>query len=141
MRRWGRTSALAALSLGLLALGFVARARWPESGPSLDCPPESVRLDAAGLATCGPGSVPTGAQALALGRKLDLNAASEAELALLPGVGRDLARRLVTAREDQGGRFTSWDDVDAVPGVGAAKLETLRAATVLDPAAATGGVW
>ncbi|WP_368671656.1 ComEA family DNA-binding protein [Corallococcus carmarthensis] len=84
--------------------------------------------------------MPTGAQALALGLKLDLNAASESELALLPGVGRDLAKRLVSAREEQG-RFASWEDVDAVPGVGAAKLETLRAATVLDAAAATGSVW
>ncbi|RKH50744.1 helix-hairpin-helix domain-containing protein [Corallococcus llansteffanensis] len=140
MRPVGRTSALAVASLGLLALGFVARARWPDAKPSLGCPPESVRLDPAGLATCGPGTVPTGARALALGLKLDLNAASEEELALLPGVGRDLARRLVTAREEQG-RFTSWGDVDAVPGVGAAKLQTLRAATVLDAAAANGSVW
>ncbi|WP_336243628.1 ComEA family DNA-binding protein [Corallococcus exercitus] len=99
-----------------------------------------MRLDPAGLATCGPGTVPTGSQALALGLKLDLNAASESELALVPGVGRDLARRLVSAREEQG-RFVSWEDVDAVPGVGAAKLETLRAATVLDAAAANGSVW
>ncbi|RKH33270.1 helix-hairpin-helix domain-containing protein [Corallococcus praedator] len=140
MRRPGRTSALAAVSLGLLALGVVARARWPDAKPSLDCPPEAVRLDSAGLATCGPGTVPTGARALALGLKLDLNAASEAELALVPGVGPDLARRLVMAREEQG-RFTSWDDVDAVPGVGSAKLQTLRAATVLESAAATGSVW
>jgi competence protein ComEA len=123
------------VSLGLVGLGFVARVRWPDSKPALDCPPEAVRLDAAGLATCGPGTVPTGAQALALGLKLDLNSASEAELALLPGVGRDLARRLVTARSELG-RFSSWEDVDAVPGVGAAKLETLRSATVLDAAAA-----
>lgn len=127
-------------SLGLLALGFVARARWPDARPSLDCPPEAVRLDSKGLATCGAGTVPTGATALALGLKLDLNVASEEELALLPGVGRDLARRLVTAREEQG-RFTSWDDVDAIPGVGAAKLQTLRAATVLDATAASGSVW
>ncbi|WP_233602385.1 helix-hairpin-helix domain-containing protein [Corallococcus sp. CA047B] len=128
------------MSLGLLALGVVARARWPDAKPSLDCPPEAVRLDSAGLATCGPGTVPTGARALALGLKLDLNAASEAELALVPGVGPDLARRLVMAREEQG-RFTNWDDVDAVPGVGSAKLQTLRAATVLESAAATGSVW
>ena len=128
------------VSLGLLALGFVARARWPDARPSLDCPPEAVRLDAAGLATCGAGTVPTGATALALGLKLDLNVATEEELALLPGVGRDLARRLVTAREEQG-RFTSWEDVDAVPGVGAAKLQTLRAAAVLDAAGTGGGVW
>jgi competence protein ComEA len=136
----GRTSALAALTLGLTAVGYGAQARWPSSAPSLPCPREAVRLDADGLATCGQGTVPTGARALALGLKLDLNAVSEAELALVPGVGRELAGRLVRAREAQG-RFASWEDVDAVPGVGAAKLQTLRTATVLDAAAAPGGVW
>jgi competence protein ComEA len=118
-----------------MGLGYAARVQWPDSRPALDCPPEAVRLDPDGLATCGTGTVPTGAQALALGLKLDLNSASEEELALLPGVGRDLARRLVAARSELG-RFSSWDDVDAVPGVGAARLETLRSATVLDAAAA-----
>jgi competence protein ComEA len=83
-----------------------------------------------GVAVCGEGAPPTGAQTLALGLKLDLNAASEAELAQLPGVGRLLARKLVEAREAQG-RFASWQEVDAVSGVGAAKLETLQAATEL----------
>ena len=52
------------------------------------------------------------------------------ELARLPGVGRSLAHKLVEARQSQG-RFTSWAQVDAVSGVGAAKLETLQAATEL----------
>jgi competence protein ComEA len=124
-----RTAALATATLGLLAVGVLARWRWPSSAPALDCEPGAVRL-VNGVAVCGEGAVPTGAQALALGLKLDLNAASEEELAQLPGVGRSLARKLVEAREAQG-RFSNWQEVDAVSGVGAAKLETLQAVTEL----------
>ena len=136
----GRTAALAAAALGVLGLGVVARLRWPDSSPALDCAPEVVRIGTDGVATCGEGLPPSGAQALALGRRLDLNTATSEELALLPGVGPALARRLVEAREDGGG-FASWDDVDAVPGVGAAKLQTLRAATVLGASPDAGPVW
>lgn len=104
-----RTRALAAAALLLLALGVVARWRWPDSGPA-----------------------PSTAQAPAA--RLDLNTATEEELARIPGVGRSLARKLVEARQSRG-IFTSWDDVDAVSGVGAARLETLRAATHLSASA------
>ncbi len=124
-----RTASLAAATLGLMAMGGLARWGWPSSAPALDCEPGAVRM-VDGVAVCGEGAAPTGAQALALGLKLDLNAASEAELAQLPGVGRSLARKLVEAREAQG-RFSTWQEVDAVSGVGAAKLETLQAVTEL----------
>jgi competence protein ComEA len=124
-----RTASLATAALGLMAVGGLARWQWPRSAPALDCEPGAVRM-VEGVAVCGQGAPPTGPQALALGLKLDLNAASEAELAQLPGVGRSLARKLVEAREAQG-RFTNWQEVDAVSGVGAAKLETLRAVTEL----------
>ena len=124
-----RTAALATATLGLMAVGTAARWMWPSSAAALDCEPGAVRL-VDGVAVCGQGAAPTGAQALALGLKLDLNTASEAELAQLPGVGRSLARKLVEAREAQG-RFTGWEQVDAVSGVGAAKLETLQAVTEL----------
>ena len=124
-----RTGSLAAAALGLMAVGGVARWGWPSSTPALDCEPAAVRFRE-GVAVCGEGSPPTAAQALALGLKLDLNSATEEDLARLPGVGRSLARNLVKAREAQG-RFASWAEVDAVPGVGGAKLDTLRAATEL----------
>ncbi|NMO22891.1 helix-hairpin-helix domain-containing protein [Pyxidicoccus fallax] len=136
----GRTAALAAVALGLMGVGAVARLQWPDSAPALDCAPEAVRIGPEGIATCGEGLPPAGAQALALGRRLDLNTATAEELALLPGVGPSLARRLVEVREDSGG-FTSWDDVDAVPGVGSAKLQTLQAATVLGASPDAGPVW
>jgi competence protein ComEA len=136
----GRTAALAAVALGVMGLGAVARLQWPDSAPALDCAPEAVRLRADGVATCGDGLAPSGAQALALGRRLDLNSATVEELALLPGVGPALARRIVEARESTG-RFATWDAVDAVPGVGAAKLQTLQAATWLGAASDAGPVW
>ncbi|GHG99462.1 helix-hairpin-helix domain-containing protein [Comamonas sp. JC664] len=135
-----RTAALAVVALGVLGVGVVARLRWPDAAPALECAPESVRIRPDGVATCGDGAVPTGAQALALGLRLDLNSATEDELALVPGVGRSLARSLVDAREAQGG-FKSWDDVDAVRGVGAAKLQTLQAATALGGPPDAGPVW
>ena len=124
-----RTGSLATAALGLMALGGLVRWGWPSPAPALDCAPSAVRFRE-GVAVCGDGAPPTAAQALALGLKLDLNSASEEELARLPGVGRSLAHKLVEARQAQG-RFTSWEQVDAVSGVGAAKLETLQAATEL----------
>lgn len=134
-----RTGSLAAAALGLMALGGVVRWRWPSPAPALSCEPAAVRFRD-GVAVCGEGAPPTGAQALALGLKLDLNSASEEELARVPGVGRSLARKLVEAREAHG-RFSSWDQVDAVSGVGGAKLETLQAATELREAPSPGPLW
>jgi competence protein ComEA len=130
-----RSSALAVAALGLLALGLLERERWPPAVPALDCAPEAVRLVEVGggaVATCASeGSAPRGGAALALGLRLDLNHAAEDELAALPGVGRSLARRLVETRAAQGGRFRTWDEVDAVAGVGGAKLQLLRRTTEL----------
>ncbi|MBZ4398134.1 helix-hairpin-helix domain-containing protein [Myxococcus sp. AB025B] len=136
----GRTAALAVVALAVMGVGAVARWRWPDSRSALDCPPEAVRIRADGVATCGEGEEPTGAAALALGRRLDLNVATAEELALLPGVGASLARALVEARDAAGG-FRSWEAVDEVPGVGEARLKTLQAATVLGSPPDAGPVW
>ncbi|MBJ6762851.1 helix-hairpin-helix domain-containing protein [Myxococcaceae bacterium JPH2] len=135
-----RTAALAVVASGLVGVGWVARWTWPSQATSLECASADVRLTSDGVATCGPGEVPTGGQALALGRKLDLNRALESELARLPGVGSRLARSLVEARAARGG-FTDWTQVDAVAGVGPARLETLRAVTDLGPSAVDEAVW
>lgn len=54
-----------------------------------------------------------------------LNSADLAALDALPGVGPAMAQRIVTWREENGG-FRSVDDLLAVPGIGPARLETLR---------------
>lgn len=123
-----RTGWLAVLALGLLGVG-AAVALWRPSSKQPSCPPDQLRFVDAGvgppLAVCGPSGSPGPAGAvLAMGGKLNLNTATEAELALLPGIGPSLARALAEARSKR--PFASWEDVDAVPGVGAGKLEVLQ---------------
>ena len=55
---------------------------------------------------------------------LDVNAADEAELQRLPGVGPTIARRIVEARTTE--RFKSADDLRRVKGIGPKTLESLR---------------
>lgn len=58
-------------------------------------------------------------------RPLDLNRATVAELARLPGVGPGLAQRIFDERERRG-RFDSPDALRQVVGVGPKKLAALR---------------
>ena len=58
-------------------------------------------------------------------RPLDLNRATAAELARLPGVGPGLAQRIVDERERRG-RFDSAEALRQVMGVGPKKLAALR---------------
>jgi competence protein ComEA len=124
--------ALAVVLLAALALAIAAWWRWPTEQSALDCPEEQVTLDSQGVAHCGPGAPLPAGQALTVGQPLDLNAVSESELALLPGVGPELAKALVEERQRLGG-FATWEQVDAVPGVGPARLQTLQRACALKP--------
>ena len=56
---------------------------------------------------------------------IDLNRASVAELDQLPGVGPATAAAIV-AHRDTNGPFSSVDDLEAVRGIGPAKVEALR---------------
>lgn len=65
----------------------------------------------------------TGETAAAAGL-IDVNRASEAELAALPGIGPVLAQRVVQARQDR--PFASWTDLQArVRGIGPKTAERL----------------
>lgn len=125
--------------VGLCVLGAAAfglwRARTRHGG--LDCAPSEigwVRENGTLVARCGVRSeaLPPVAQRLAVGQKIDLNAATEAELAQLPGVGAGLARALAAARTKA--PFRTWDDVDQVAGVGPAKLAQLQAVATIGAA-------
>jgi competence protein ComEA len=124
--------ALAVVLLAALAVAVLAWWRWPASASPLDCPDGQVFLDDAGVVRCGPGLPLPAGQALTVGQPINLNAATVDDLALLPGVGPELARALVDERQRLG-HFTSWDQVDAVSGVGPARLETLQRACALGP--------
>jgi competence ComEA-like helix-hairpin-helix protein len=65
--------------------------------------------------------------------RIDINAASAAELALLPGLGPGLAQRIVEDRRVNGA-FGSVDELDRVSGIGPAIVERVRPyALVVDP--------
>lgn len=56
---------------------------------------------------------------------IDLNTADQAALETLPRIGPALAQRIIEWRE-QNGRFTSVDDLLAVPGIGEKLLAGMR---------------
>ncbi len=60
------------------------------------------------------------------GARINLNTATVAELDTLPRIGAALAQRIVDWRTANG-RFTSVDDLRAVPGIGDKMLQSLRA--------------
>lgn len=73
-----------------------------------------------GAAEVGPSDA-----ALTLGRRLDLNAASQAALESLPGVGPSRAAAIVADRQAHG-PFSDVDALDRVKGFGPATVERLR---------------
>jgi len=62
--------------------------------------------------------------------RINLNTATEAEFDTLPRIGPAMARRIIEWR-DANGRFTSVEDLLAVPGIGDKMLESLRALVTL----------
>ncbi|NBQ89677.1 MAG: ComEA family DNA-binding protein, partial [Betaproteobacteria bacterium] len=60
------------------------------------------------------------------GRKLDLNAATVAELDALPGIGQVLASRIIAWRTAHRG-FTNIHELQEVEGIGPAKFARLSA--------------
>ena len=138
-----RTGWLGVALLCLIGIGSYSALRWPGTDSALDCPPEEVVWVGEGaqrIARCARPDdppelraqrVPAG-QAMTVGQKLDLNTATAEDLARVSGVGARLAQQIVEARERLGG-FRSWDDVDALPGVGARRMDSLREAAELRP--------
>jgi competence protein ComEA len=57
--------------------------------------------------------------------QVDVNRADWVELAMLPGIGETLARRIVEWRE-QNGEFQSVEQLSQVQGIGAKKLAAIR---------------
>lgn len=121
-----RPRAIAVVLVIAAALGLFAW--WRPSAPPtpITCPEgRPLRVGDDGVATCGPGVEPTPAKSLTLRQKFDCNTATERDFARVPGIGGHVAQSLVKAR---GAGFTSWEQIDAVPGVGDARLATLQAA-------------
>lgn len=133
----GRPQAIAVVLAAAGLVGLLAAWRPQAAASALDCADGGVvALGADGVARCAPGAPLPAGQALTLRQKFDCNTATEAELALVPGIGPALAHELVVARD---GGFRSWAELDAVNGVGAARLNALQAAC--DIREMDAGVW
>ena len=64
-------------------------------------------------------------QLLTLGGHLNLNTATAEQLLAVPNLGGEVAKALVDVRKSRG-PYHTWDEVDAVHGVGPARVEILK---------------
>lgn len=89
---------------GLLALFFHDRTETAGIETAVEVPQEELRPDLT---------------------PLDLNTAGAEALAELPGIGEELARRVVEYREENG-PFETLEDIMLVPGIGEGKFAALE---------------
>lgn len=127
---WVAMPGVVRLRDGAIVADAVAAAGGALEGALLD----SVNLAAPVLAgdhvhIPGPGEAESGANPAAPGGDdsgpISLNRADAAALETLPGVGPVIAERIVAHRESNG-PFESVDDLLEVPGIGEAKLASIR---------------
>jgi competence ComEA-like helix-hairpin-helix protein len=64
--------------------------------------------------------------------RIDLNRATKSELMQIPGVGPQLAERIVSYRDNHG-QFSRVEDLDAVHGIGGATLNKIRPWVLVNP--------
>jgi competence protein ComEA len=86
---------------------------------------DGEQLHAPVIGELPPASGPGDGAASAADGRVNLNTADLAQLDTLPRIGAAMAQRIVDWRT-QNGRFTSVEDLLAVPGIGDKMLETLR---------------
>lgn len=123
-------SGLIAALVGLIAAGNLLPRILP------DPPPEELRVERAaenlGLPPVDWSSPPEPRPV----PSRDLNAVSNYDLISLPGIGPALAAA-VTDYRDRNGPFSTFEDLDEVPGIGPRKLELLRAYLHVESASAS----
>ena len=96
--------------LAILALALVAGVLWQAA--------DYWRLGREPLEVVPPPDGPT--------YRVNVNQADWVTLALVPGLGRTLAERIVALRESRGGRLATLDDLKDVKGISDKTLEKIR---------------
>lgn len=65
--------------------------------------------------------------------RIDLNTASSHELTQLPGIGIDMARKIVAFRERHGGEIHALEELLAIHGFPDERMEEIRERARLEP--------
>ena len=73
----------------------------------------------------------SGRKRISLGVPIGINSASSEDLTAIPGIGRELANRIIDYRTNVG-EFKSIDEVDNVEGIGKKKLAIIKQVGNLD---------
>lgn len=125
-----RRLALALLAAVTLVPTALARRAAAPARAAPPCAPEGRGIAPREWLGCaadeGPPRALTGAERLVLGLPLDLNAASEGELAFVPGLSRRLARAVVADRAENG-PFDRVEALERVKGIGPVRVARARA--------------
>jgi competence ComEA-like helix-hairpin-helix protein len=60
-----------------------------------------------------------------MSKNMDLNAATEQELTVIQGIGKEIAKKIVQHRL-QNGSFKTWEDLKRIPGMPPHMMDTLK---------------
>jgi competence protein ComEA len=71
-----------------------------------------------------------------LAEKINLNTANAETMQYIPGIGLSKAEKIIEVR-DKAGKFTSMDEIDAVPGIGERTMIDIRKNGSLDSGVST----
>lgn len=73
----------------------------------------------------------SGRKRISLRIPIGINTASAGDLTAIPGIGEELAHRIISSREDRGG-FKDLDELDSIYGIGSKKLGEIKKYTDID---------
>lgn len=127
---------LASFGAGCVILFYRRQQPLPAAAPDLAAPlqnfvrqfnPDTVKMEALQPAS----AARTPAAKSAAPKRVDINAATLAELMTLPGIGATMAQRLVDYREQQG-KFRRLEDLLKVKGIGKRKLAAMKEWVILE---------
>lgn len=123
---WVNRPGVVTLDEGSIVADAIARAGGLRPGAQTEAINLAAPVDSGDqIVVPGPGDAGDAGASRTSDGPISLNQATEPELETLPGVGPVLARRIVEFRETHG-RYETVEDLLEVPGIGEAKLASLR---------------